>query len=199
MRIPLLSGTARAAIACSFVILAPGAPLAQEPAARDSSVACQEPPARQFDFWLGDWAITQRILRADGTYLELPASTSVSRALDGCALVERWVGQVQFFWEGMRAPGLMHGFSVRAFDPDARVWRIHWMDTRTPTFGDPYVGVFSNGRGEFFRDWTTPQGQRRGRITFEQPSDSTVHWTLAISSDGGTSWQTIWEMVMRRR
>ena len=195
----LLRRTVAVAIACGLVLMTPCLALGQAAVERASQPACPAAEARQFDFWLGDWAITQRILRADGSYLELPASTSVSLALDGCALVERWVGQVEFFWEGMRAPEPMQGLSVRAFDPVAGVWRIHWMDTRTPVFGDPYVGVFSNGRGEFFRDWTTPQGERRGRITFEQPSDSTVHWALAISANGGTSWQTIWEMAMRRR
>lgn len=91
---------------------------------------CTTPEARAFDFWIGDWQIHQRILREDGTWLGLEAKTSVSPAIDGCALIERWEGEVQFFWEGMQAPEPMKALSVRAYDPRTGQWYIHWMDTR---------------------------------------------------------------------
>lgn len=161
--------------------------------------ACPGAVAHAFDFWIGDWDIRQRILRQDGTWLELPARTSVTPTLDGCALIEHWQGQVQFFWEGMQAPERMTGLSVRAYDPQTAKWYIHWMDTRSPRFGDPYAGGFAEGRGEFFREWETPDGERIGRITFSDIAANTVNWALAISSDGGRSWQTIWTMEMRRQ
>ena len=159
---------------------------------------CQEPEAHAFDFWLGNWAIQQRILQQDGSWLELPATTSVSRALDGCALVERWEGRVLFFWEGMHEAAPMQGLSVRAWDPAAGVWRIHWMDTRSRAFGAPYVGGFADRRGVFYREWDTPQGHRKGRITFSDVSSDSVTWALAVSRDDGRTWTTLWTMAMRR-
>jgi hypothetical protein len=161
--------------------------------------ACPGAHAHAFDFWIGDWDIRQRILRQDGTWLELPARTSVSPTLEGCALIEHWQGRVMFFWEGMREPQPMTGLSVRAYDPRTAKWYIHWMDTRAPRFGDPYVGDFEDGQGEFFREWQTPEGERMGRITFSDIATNTVNWALAISSDGGRSWQTIWTMEMQRQ
>jgi hypothetical protein len=42
------------------------------------------------------------------------------------ALIERWEGRVSFFWEGMEEPEAMTGLSVRAYDPRAAKWFIHW-------------------------------------------------------------------------
>lgn len=161
--------------------------------------ACPGAHAHAFDFWIGDWDIRQQILRQDGAWLALPARTSVTPTLEGCALIEHWQGQVQFFWEGMEAPELMTGLSVRAYDPRTAKWYIHWMDTRSPRFGDPYVGDFADGEGEFFREWETPDGKRIGRISFSEIAANSVNWALAISSDGGKSWQTIWTMQMQRQ
>ena len=164
----------------------------------NGAAACPGAAARAFDFWIGDWDVRQRILRKDGTWLELPARTSVAPALDGCALIERWRGRVSFFWEGMGEPEAMDGLSVRAFDPRAGKWFIHWMDTRAPRFGTPYAGNIVDGRGEFFRDLETPSGRRVGRITFSAISADAVDWALAVSDDDKDTWRTLWTMHMRR-
>ena len=72
------------------------------------------------------------------------------------------------------------------------------MDSRKSRFDMPYVGAFVDGRGEFFREWETPQGKRMGRITFSDITTESVHWGLAISSDDGQTWTTIWVMDMER-
>jgi hypothetical protein len=195
MRLPLRL------LALSLLAMACVPPRAHEVAAPPPAPpppACDSPAAREFDFWIGEWTIRQRILAADGGWHELDARTTVEPTLDGCALVEHWRGDVQFFWQGMERPEPMRGLSVRAFDPATGKWAIHWMDTRTPSFGAPYVGGFDGGRGEFFRDWTTPAGERRGRITFSGIEENAVDWELAISSDGGESWSALWTMAMRR-
>jgi hypothetical protein len=145
-----------------------------------SSVRCGEPPARAFDFWVGDWNIRQQLLREDGTYLELPAKTSVSVALDGCALIEYWEGEVQFFWEGMEKPEMMKAISVRAYEPRTKKWHIYWMDTRSRYFDTPYVGDFADSRGEFYREWKTPEGTRVGRMSVI----TLVHDALVSLIDG---------------
>jgi hypothetical protein len=154
----------------------------------EGEAACPAPEARQFDFWLGDWTIEQRVLRADGSYAEFPARTTVRLAAAGCALVEDWSGTVQFFWEGMREPAELHGLSVRAWDRDSRMWSIHWMDDRSPAFTAPFVGGFKDGRGAFLQTAIGPDGvERTSRITFERPADGVVDWSLASTSDGGKS------------
>lgn len=160
--------------------------------------ACDSPQAHQFDFWLGRWKIDQKILSADGSWLELPARTSVSSALEGCALVEHWKGKVKFFWEGMKTIEPMEGLSVRAYDPQSGKWRIHWMSSRTPRFGTAFEGGFQNGAGKFFSTRQGPRGKQLSRITFSNITRNSVHWDLAVSSDDGKTWKTIWIMEMRR-
>lgn len=160
--------------------------------------SCSSPEARAFDFWIGEWTIEQRILGPDGAWLMLPAKTSVRPTLDGCALVEHWEGEVQFFWEGMEEPESIQGLSVRAYDPVDRIWRIHWMDTRSRRFGPPYSGGFRDGRGEFKRMRDTGEGRLLTRIVFSEIDAEKVHWELGISSDEGETWTTLWVMEMRR-
>lgn len=186
----------RNALALATALMASGPELAR---AQPSDPACTSPEARQFDFWLGEWAIEQRILRQDGSYAEFPARTSVRPAAAGCALVEEWRGTVQFFWAGVEAPAELHGLSVRAWDPAAGAWVIHWLDDMDPVFGEPFVGRFEAGRGTFTQTTTGPDGvERTSRITFENPVDGIVEWTLESSRDGGESWTTLWSMHMTR-
>lgn len=157
--------------------------------------ACTSIEARQFDFYIGDWDIEQRIRRADDGWIELPASTSVTRAASGCALVERWQGEVQFFWTGMEMPAPLHGLSVRAWDPSTDKWNIHWLDSQNPVFGEPFSGRFTDGTGVFYHESDT----RLARITFTNVTDTSLDWELAISTDGGERWRTLWTMAMTRK
>ncbi|HSN72966.1 MAG TPA: hypothetical protein VLT59_15725 [Steroidobacteraceae bacterium] len=157
---------------------------------------CEPEQALAFEFWIGDWQIEQRILRQDGTWIELPARTTVTRVLDGRALLERWQGEVEFFWFGMTAPAPMTGFSYRACDPQTNRWSIYWADSLTPGIAAPYVGSFAAGRGEFFRD--SPAEGRLSRISFSDIAPDSVFWALAISSDEGRTWTDVWTMKMRR-
>ena len=158
---------------------------------------CDPQQARAFDFWIGEWDIDQRILGSDGSWIELPASTLVEPVLDGSALLERWQGNVQFFWRGMTAPEPMTGFSFRACNARDDRWYIHWADSLTPGVGRPYAGTFANGRGVFFRE-SAAEG-RLERITFADITVDSVCWALAVSNDGGRTWTDVWTMAMHRR
>lgn len=162
-----------------------------------SEIACSNPESRQFDFWLGDWRVEQRISDGEGDWIELGATTSVSREAAGCALVERWSGSVQFAWAGMEQPEAMSGLSVRYFHPKERQWHIHWLDSRNPAFGDPFKGGFDEGVGRFYLTRNTEAGPRRSRITFEQPAQDRVRWELALEREPG-EWTTFWIMDMHR-
>jgi hypothetical protein len=162
------------------------------------STACANAEFRQFDFWIGDWDVTQEILQADGSWIELPARTEVAVSPDGCLLTEHWNGRVQFFWEGMQRPEAMWGFSLRRYDPATSAWSIYWMDQRNPRFETPHVGRFDGDHGEFFREFTADGQLRRTRIRFTQVSDTQVDWSLAFSADSGDTWRELWRMRMRR-
>lgn len=158
------------------------------------------PESAQFDFWIGEWRVSQEIRTADGRWLEFPARSVVSAAAGGCALVERWSGVVQFFWDGMQEPEPLEGLSVRAFDADAGIWKIWWLDSRHPDFGAPFSGRFRDGVGTFTR--TTPAiggSTLTTRIRFSEVTPAALRWDLSISRDGGVTWTPLWIMHFSRR
>jgi hypothetical protein len=181
------------AVAAALVSL-----LAHAPASSQAEL-CQQPGHREFDFWLGTWEIRQELLLPDGSWLDLPARSTVTRVAGSCALMEEWRGQVRFFWEGMDAPSPLEGFSVRAYDAEAGLWRIWWLDSRRPDFGAPFEGRFVRGEGAFVREGTTADGNPLlTRIRFHDVTADSVHWELAISRDAGSSWSPLWRMRFRR-
>jgi hypothetical protein len=75
------------------------------------STECDSPEAHQFDFWIGEWDINQKIIQKDETWLETKAHTSVLPTLNGCALEAHLSGDVKFFWLRMNKIKPMKGFS----------------------------------------------------------------------------------------
>ena len=182
-----------AGLALAAALALPGALAAQ-----GTPAPCEGPGARDFDFWIGEWAVTQEIRSETGAWETYAARSTVTPALDGCALVERWQGTVRFFWEGMGEPEAIEGLSVRAPGADG-AWRIHWMDSRSPGFGEPWVGGFDAGEGTFLRPYSAPGGgEGLNRIRFFDVGEHTVEWELAVSPDGGTTWTPLWRMHFER-
>ncbi len=196
MQRPLQFRWSRLAILQSVVI---GAAVCFAIFSQTCTADCLAPEHHQFDFWMGDWTIKQKILRADDRWFEADATTKVSPTLGGCALVEHWSGDVLFFWEGMEKAEPLEGFSIRAYDPKTEQWVISWMDSRHPRLAE-FIGGFSSGRGEFFRKTPAPDGKQSiTRITFSDITPTGVHWDLAVSSDEGNSWRILWIMEMTRQ
>lgn len=66
---------------------------------------------RQFDFWLGEWAVVNAAGAAAGTNI-------IESTLDGCALQEHWVGA-----------GGGAGRSINAWDRDTGRWHQTWVSS----------------------------------------------------------------------
>ena len=151
-----------------------------------------------FDFIFGRWHVRNRKL-ADVTD---PACTqwvtfgAVSRAepiLGG-------LGHVDRIWaEALPSGKPFEGFTLRQFDPGARVWRIWWASSNRPGHLDPPVqGRWTDGVGRFFCE-DTVNGQRvRVRFEWTNPAPAAARWEQAFSYDSGISWQVNWIMELTR-
>lgn len=71
---------------------------------------------RQFDFWVGDWAV----VGPDGS---IGSTNRITTALDGCAVMEHW-----------RPNGGFAGRSLNSWDAEAGVWRQVWVPSRGRPF-----------------------------------------------------------------
>jgi hypothetical protein len=140
--------------------------------------ACGTPEHRQFDFWIGEWSVTQA---------GKPAGTNrIERILDGCALLESWTGASGF-----------RGNSLNFYDATRKRWHQTWTDTSG--LGLAIDGEFAQGRMVLAGTRLDPQTQRtvHDRITWTPNPDGTVRQLWESSSDGKT-WTTAFDGLYTR-
>ncbi|HUF27874.1 MAG TPA: hypothetical protein VMM18_12940 [Gemmatimonadaceae bacterium] len=141
--------------------------------------ACTAPEHRQFDFWVGTWAVTDSAGRQLGT-------NDISRIAGGCGLHEHWRG-------GQGGEGM----SLNTWQPALGRWTQFWVGSGTVLHLTG--GLDTLGRMVLAGDRTTPQGTVRDRITWEPLDAATVGQRWEVSRDRGASWQTIFEGIYGRR
>lgn len=164
----------------------------------DQAPACPAPEARQFDFWIGEWDVQNWHRNPqtpnDATWYDTGVATNrVYAILDGCAIVEHWMGRLSY--------GTTHGFSVRAYDPEQDQWVLvlYWPNATGGTFGT-LEGIFQHGRGEFYSDYTDAQGQQvENRYSFSDITPEAFRWDAATSTDSRVTWKPGWIMEFSRR
>lgn len=152
------------------------------------------PVAREFDFWLGEWAVQNRILDDSGEWTDADtARVRITPFLDGLAVFEEWAGP--FFG------ATMQGFSIRSYDVVKNEWHLvlFWTTSGDGGFSE-LRGQFRHGRGEFF----SHDAGVTTRYTFSDisalpgTSAASLRWDQATSSEGGV-WCTDWIMEFVRR
>ena len=131
---------------------------------------CTSPEHSQFDFWIGEWKVTDR----DGVY---QGSNRIEKVLGGCVLQESWTG----------AKGTK-GLSFNIYVAGRGVWHQTWVDASgTLLLLD---GGLEDGR--MVLSGATPAGDGKGEVRHE------IAWTpmrtgqvkqvWRISKDGGETW-----------
>jgi hypothetical protein len=165
---------ALATVTLALVSLAAGAD-APPPKPAGCGVAAH----RQFDFWLGDWDVTD----AKGK----PAGRNRIVSLhDGCALQESWTGA-----------GGFTGTSLNAYDADRKRWHQTWVDNSGGVL--LLEGEFANGRMVLAGE-TLDAGRRvLQRITWERLPDARVRQLWESSRDGGTTWTVAFDGYYAKR
>lgn len=161
----------------------------------DEAGPCASEGHRQFDFWIGAWSIDN--LQASPASPDDPTLHASGRANNivypvagGCAIVEHW--------EGLLTWGRVHGFSLRAYDPERQAWTIvlNW-----PVPGSPgprfntMDGAFRHRRGSFYSPRDRP---RVARFDFSDIGPDSLRWDQSVSTDGEKTWATQWVMEMSR-
>lgn len=163
----------------ALLLCIPAVVLAGGSAAASAANPCDAPAHHQFDFWLGSWQVSEN---------GKPAGTNrIERLLDGCALLENWVGS-----DGSG------GHSLNFYDPKRGLWQQTWIDKSAGVLN--LTGRFAGGRMVLSGDSRAPGSQRkiRDRITWTPNADGTVRQLWDRSTDGGRTWQIIFDGLYRR-
>ena len=147
-----------------------------------------------FDFWPGEWAIRNRRLRerlsGSDEWEEFEARVRAWKILDGHGNADEFRTD--------HAGGFV-GMSFRFFDPGTKQWSIYWADSRRPGLLDPPVlGGFDGDVGVFEGDDTLDGRPIRVRFVWSGVTTPKPRWEQAFSEDGGTTWETNWEMDFTR-
>jgi hypothetical protein len=132
---------------------------------------CVAPEHRQFDFWVGDWRVTDE----NG---ELQGTNRVEKILDGCAIQESWIGA-----QGMR------GHSYNIYAKGRRIWHQTWVDSNGMLL---QLDGGIDKRGRMVLAGETParegQGTVKHEISWEKLDEGIVRQTWRMSRDGGSTW-----------
>jgi hypothetical protein len=174
-----------ALLVCSFVLA-----LVQLHASAQAGSAVSEADAQQhaFDFEVGSWTThLKRLVRpltGSTTWVEYEG-TSVVRKV--------WNGRANLLELDVQGPtGRIEALSLRLYDPQARKWSLNFASVAGASFGEPSVGSFSHGRGEFF-NWETFNGKPiLVRFVIYGITADSAHFEQAFSADGGKSWEVNW-------
>lgn len=148
--------------------------------AEERPSACSEDTAFGWlDFWLGSWDV----LIED----KLRGRNEIRKILDGCAVTEEWINA-----EGRR------GFSLFYFEPAGRTWKQIWVTDRALGQGGvkekALVERFPDGGVRFQGEIPLPDGRHYlDRTTLLPLGRDEVRQRIEISTDGGESWQTVFD------
>jgi hypothetical protein len=162
-------------------------PLASAVQAQTATASASAPPAsctsdperHRFDFWLGEWDVTTK----SGSPVGSSVIQSVSR---GCALLENWTG-------GNGGQGK----SLNAYNPTLHQWQQFWIGADGGV--SEYRSSTVDGASLVFmmKEWAAADSL--GRLTFTPVDSATVRQHSELSSDGGKSWVTQYDLYYHRR
>jgi hypothetical protein len=180
----------RRAIVIALATMLGGAPLtassqaatAGAPAVASPDSVCALPSFRRFDYWAGDWVVSDSTGKTIGR-------NRVTRDVGGCALHEHWA-----------SAGGGIGESFTAYSPNDGKW--HQLYVGSGGYNFVMSGSFDGDRLVLF---TAPRPSSRDpkvqvieRWTWTPIDPTHVRQRAESSVDGGTTWRTIFNGIYGR-
>lgn len=147
-------------------------PAAAAPAAAPPPPACDTEEHHQFDFWIGEWNVTQN---------GQPAGHNIIRRVHNCALFENWTS----------AQGNFTGSSLNIYDRITGRWHQTWVDV-----GGTLLQIDGGlADGKMVMSSLPAAGDNgspalHNRITWTPNEDGSVLQTWDTSPDG-ENWTTV--------
>jgi hypothetical protein len=141
-----------------------------------------------FDFEIGTWKThVRRLLHpltGSTTWVEYEGTTVVRKVWNGAANVLELVAD--------GPGGHFEGMNLRLYNPEARQWSLNFANRNGGTLGQPTVGEFKNGRGEFYDQETLNGRAILVRFVISDITPDSCRFEQAFSDDGGKTWEINW-------
>lgn len=144
------------------------------------SVADRHPEYRQFDFWIGDWDV----YNPQGV---LAGRNDVRLILSDCVIAENWTSRVAG-----------EGKSFNKYNAAKKRWEQYWVDDQGQTTF--FWGNLEGQNMVFHSDGENPDGSKfERRLTFFPLAPNKVRQFSQLTSDGGKTWTTEYDLTYIRR
>ena len=149
--------------------------------ARTAVAPClHDPRNRAFDFWLGDWDVSDNKSGAS------VGKSHIELSLDGCLLIENWSGKYGDT-----------GKSFNHLDPESGNWRQYWVASNGSV--NTYEGDIQDGVMHF-----TGTSRARGvapasvRLTFRPHPDGSVE-QIGEAPDTAGGWTVTYDFIYKKQ
>jgi len=159
----------------TLALLAALVACAHTEAPKPAPAPCLAPEYRQFDFWLGDWDVSDPAGKIVGR-------NEISSVHNGCVVFESWRGN-----------GGVTGMSFNLYDPERKKWRQTWVDSTGGALD--LEGVFADGRMVL----VSAPSSAVNRVTWQRLPDGRVHQLWEASDDSGKTWKTAFDGYYSKR
>lgn len=141
---------------------------------------CDTPKHRQFDFWIGEWTVT------DSAGTTPMGRSSITLEEQGCLIHEHWFGGAPNGGQGGT------GQSLNAYDRRTDQWGQYWVDFSGTVL--LLKGGIVNGSMVLQGEVPAPNGSTSlSRISWTPMPDGRVRQVWSTSTDGGKSWQVAFD------
>ena len=148
--------------------------------------ASPESSSKDFDYLIGKWTMKNKHLNARlqncKEFTEFESSVENHAGLEG-------MGNFDVVRRQLPDGTVYEGRTIRTFDPQTKLWRLYWMDSKGGPIDPPQIGSFHNGVGLFFaKDY---QVGRPVIIVFrwDKTNPDRPVWGQAFSDDNGKTWE----------
>ena len=141
-----------------------------------------------FDFEFGTWKthVSRLVhpLSGSTTWVEYEGTSVVRKVWDGRAnLLELEVSGPS---------GHIEALSLRIYNPVSRQWSLNFSNSSGGTLGQPTIGEFKNGRGEFYDQESFAGRAILVRFVISEMKPDSCHFEQSFSADGGRTWEVNW-------
>ncbi len=192
MATPSMSHGLRLAV-CTLIFFSCSKARSAETKAGAAKPPPQDPAARldgqhDFDFEIGSW-------RTHISRLQHPLTGSTAWIeYEGTSVVRKiWSGRANLVELEVDGPTAhIEGLSLRLYNPQSHQWSLHFANSSAGTLGQPTVGEFRNGRGEFHDQESFEGRMILVRNVWSDITPNSCRFEQAFSDDGGKTWEANW-------
>ncbi len=144
---------------------------------------CSDPEASEFDFWLGDWNLSWK----DSEGKTQTGRNKINKILGGCVIEEDFSTE----------DGSFTGRSFSVYNPTKGYWEQTWVDNSGGYMN--FTGGMDGDKMILSRSITDKSGKVIiQRMVFYNISEKQFTWDWENSTDGGSTWNLLWQLNYMR-